>query len=138
MPKAIYVNLAVADLERSKAFFSALGFTFDARFTNEDAAAMVISPCIYAMLHTDRSIRRFTAKALVDPAQATEVLLALEVDSRAEVDTLMNKALTAGARRQRPAEDHGFMYGESFEDLDGHIWELFWMDSATAPNDSAA
>ncbi len=128
MINAIYVNLSVADLERSKAFFTALGFSFNPQFTNDQAAALVITDSIYAMLHTTESIRRFTKKEIANAAKTTEVLLSLQVESREQVDELMNKALSAGGKKQRAAEDHGFMYGQAFEDPDGHIWEAFWMD----------
>ncbi|HEY4542785.1 MAG TPA: VOC family protein [Noviherbaspirillum sp.] len=130
MVKAIYVNLQVSDLARSKAFFEALGFAFNPQFTNEQAAALVISDTIYAMLHTRESILRFTKKELVDARSSTEVLLALQVESREEVDALVTKALEHGGRQAREAADHGFMYERSFEDPDGHVWEAFWMDPA--------
>lgn len=130
MVKAIYVNLQVSDLARSKAFFEALGFAFNPQFTNEQAAALVISDTICAMLHTRESILRFTKKELVDARSSTEVLLALQVESREEVDALVTKALEHGGRQAREAADHGFMYERSFEDPDGHVWEAFWMDPA--------
>ena len=128
MPKAIYVNLAVSDLERSMEFFEALGFTFNPQFTNDEAAALVISETIYAMLHTPQSIRRFTTKEIADAQKTTEVLLALQVDSREQVDEFMGRVFSAQGREQREAEDYGFMYSRAFEDPDGHIWEVFWMD----------
>lgn len=128
MVKAIYVNLQVSDLDRSKKFFGALGFSFNPQFTNEQAAGLVISDTIYAMLHTKESFLRFTKKELVDARKSTEVLLALQVESREEVDALMTRALEHGGRQSREAQDHGFMYERSFDDPDGHVWELFWMD----------
>lgn len=133
MVKAIYVNLQVADLGRSKQFFEALGFSFNPQFTNEQAAALVISGNIYAMLHTRESFLRFTKKELVDARSSTEVLLALQVESRAEVDALVTRALEHGGRQAREAQDHGFMYERSFDDLDGHVWEVFWMDPSQMP-----
>lgn len=130
MSQKIFVNLAVADLPRAKEFFGKLGFTFNPQFTITAAACMIISADIYAMLLTHERFRDFTPKAVVDAKRATEVLIALTRDSRAEVDQLMNAALAAGARETRPVQDHGFMYGRSFDDLDGHIWEIFWMDPA--------
>jgi predicted lactoylglutathione lyase len=94
----------------------------------------VISDTIYAMLHTPASIRRFTKKEIANAARTTEVLLALQVESRERVDELMSKALLAGGKEQREAEDHGFMNGRSFEDPDGHIWEVFWMDPSQMPH----
>ena len=133
MPKALFINLAVADLKRSMDFFEGLGFSFNEHFTNDQAAALVISDTINAMLHTHDSMRRFTKKEIADPTKTTEVLLALQVDSKEQVDNLMNKALAAGGSQARELEDHGFMYGRSFEDPDGHIWEVFWMDPANVP-----
>lgn len=128
MPKAIYVNLPVADLNRSMGFFEALGFSFNKQFTNDDAACLVISETIFAMLHTPDSFRRFTSKDLSDAHTTTEVLLTLQVESKERVNELMGKALEAGGREPRAPEDHGFMFGRAFEDPDGHIWEIFWMD----------
>lgn len=133
MVKAIYVNLQVADLGRSKQFFEALGFSFNLQFTNEQAAALVISGNIYAMLHTRESFLRFTKKELVDARSSTEVLLALQVESRDEVDALVTRALEHGGRQAREAQHHGFMYERSFDDLDGHVWEVFWMDPTQMP-----
>lgn len=133
MPTAIYVNLPCADLKRSMRFFEALGFSFDQRFTNDDAAALVVSDAIRAMLHTPASFRRFTAKQVADARTTTEVLLALQVEGRDEVNRLMDAALAAGANEPRPAEEHGFMFGRAFEDPDGHIWEVFWMDPDAVP-----
>jgi predicted lactoylglutathione lyase len=128
MPKAIYVNLPVADLKRSMVFFEALGFSFNKQFTNDDAASLVISETIFAMLHTPDSFRRFTSKALSDAHKTTEVLLTLQVENKEMVNELTDKALKAGGREPRAPEDHGFMFGRAFEDPDGHIWEIFWMD----------
>lgn len=133
MPKAIYINLVASDLQRSKAFFEAIGFSFNPQFTNDQAAGLVISDTIFAMLHTPESIRRFTKKEIINAHDSTEVLLALQVESRAEVDELMSKVLSSGGHEQRDKEDHGFMYGRAFEDPDGHIWEVFWMDPSQMP-----
>jgi uncharacterized protein len=128
MPGAIYLNLPVADLPRSMTFFEGLGFTFNRQFTGEDAAALVISDSIYVMLHTHESLRRFTKKEIADATRVTEVLTALQLESRERVDELMDRVLAAGGREYREREDHGFMFTRTFEDPDGHIWELFWMD----------
>ena len=128
MPTAIYVNLFVGDLQRARDFFVALGFSFNEQFSNDEAAGMVISDNIYAMLHTHESIRRFTRKKLVNSKSETEALLALQMESKEEVDQLLARAIDAGAHEYRETEDYGFMYGRSFEDLDGHIWEAFWMN----------
>lgn len=124
----IFVNLPVRDLDRSIAFFKALGFVFNPQFTDETAACMVISGDIYAMLLTHEKFATFTPKAVADATKTTEVLTALSVDSRAEVDRLVEAALASGGTEARPAMDHGFMFDRSFNDPDGHIWEIFWMD----------
>ena len=110
MATNIFVNLPVRDLEAAKAFFGKLGFTFNAQFTDETAAAMVISDTIYSMLLTHEKFAQFTAKAIADAKTTSEVLIALSRDSRAEVDQLVDKALAAGATEPRPATDYGFMY----------------------------
>lgn len=133
MAKAIFVNLAVSDLKRSMRFFEALGYSFDRRFTNDEAAALVISDTIFAMLHTPDSLRRFTKKDIADATRTTEVLLALQLDTKDAVNAMMDKVLAAGGREAREPGDHGFMFERSFEDPDGHIWELFWMDPSAMP-----
>lgn len=128
MTTKIFVNLPVKDLDKSMAFFKALGFTFNPQFTDQTAACMVISSDIYAMLLTHPKIKQFTKKAIADAHQVTEMLTALSADSKAEVNALVDKAIAAGGTEPRPVQDYGFMYGRSFDDLDGHIWEIFWMD----------
>jgi uncharacterized protein len=127
MSPRIFVNLAVADLERARRFFGALGFSFDPKFTDANATCMVVSEHIFVMLLVQPFFRGFIDKALIDPHQATEVLLCLEYESRGRIDALMQAALAAGGREPRPAQDHGFMYQRSFEDPDGHLWELVHM-----------
>lgn len=133
MPQQIFVNLPVKDLERSKAFFTHLGYSVNPQFTNEQAACMVISDTIYAMLLVEPFFQTFTKKAISDAKTSTEVLLCLSCDSREHVDTLVAKALEAGGRTPMDKQDHGFMYGHGFEDLDGHQWELMYMDMSAAP-----
>jgi len=133
MNQQIYVNLPVRDLERSKAFFGALGYSFNPQFTNEQGACMVISDDIYAMLLTEPFCQTFTSKPLADARKTTEVLICLSCASRAEVDQLVAKAKAAGGTVPRASQDHGFMYQHGFEDLDGHIWELAYMDMAACP-----
>lgn len=134
MPTKIFVNLPVKRLDRSMAFFRALGFRFNPQFTDETAASMIISDDIYAMLLTEAKFREFTPKAIADATKTTEVLICLSRDSRAEVDSLVDAALAAGATAARDPMDHGFMYVRSFDDLDGHIWEIMHMDpSFVAP-----
>jgi len=132
MTTQIFLNMQVNDLAKSKAFFEALGYSFNPQFTNDDAASLVISETIYAMLHTPKSMMRFLpkGKSAADATKHTEVLIALSFGSKDVVDAIFDKAVGAGATECRPTEDHGFMYGRSFNDLDGHIWEVFWMDPA--------
>lgn len=135
MYKQIFVNLPVADLPRTQAFFGQLGFTFNAHFTNDEAACMVIGENIYAMLITPDRFRDFTNKPVSDARQGTEVLLALSCDNRDQVDDIVRKAVAAGGTAPRPPQDHGFMYSHSFDDPDGHIWEVFHMDPAAIPQE---
>ena len=127
MHKQIFVNIAVDDLPRSRAFFESLGLNFNPQFSNDQGACLVLGDSIYAMLLTKDFFKRFTGKPLVDASKNTEMLLCLSCESRAEVDDLVVKALEAGGTVPRPPQDHGFMYGHGFEDLDGHIWELAYM-----------
>ena len=133
MPQQIFVNLPVKDLERSKAFFAHLGYSFNPQFTNEQAACMVISDTIYAMLLVEPFFQTFTKKPVSDAKAGTEVLICLSCENREQVDTLVAKALEAGGKAPMPKQDHGFMYGHGFEDLDGHQWELMFMDMSAAP-----
>ena len=133
MTRQIFVNLPVKDLERSKAFFAHLGYSFNPQFTNEQAACMVISDTIYAMLLVEPFFQTFTKKPISDAKASTEVLLCLSCDSREHVDSLVAKALQAGGTAPIDKQDHGFMYGHGFEDLDGHQWELMYMDMSAMP-----
>ena len=127
----IFVNLPVKDLQKSMDFFSQLGYSFNKQFTNEKAASMVISDTIFVMLVTEPFFQSFIpGKEISDTAKAKEVLVCLSADSREAVDSLVDKALAAGANIFRAPEDHGFMYGRSLEDIDGHVWEVAWMDPA--------
>ncbi len=130
MSTKIFVNLPVRNLDKSKAFFAALGYTFNAQFTDETAACMVISEDIYAMLLTEEKFRQFTPRPVSDASKATEVLVCLSAESRDKVNELVDKAMAAGASDVMPPMDYGFMFGRSFADLDGHIWEIMWMDPA--------
>src|SRR6478735_8682621 len=127
MHKQIFVNLPVRDLKRSMTFFKALGLSFNPAFTNENAACLVIGENLYAMLLTEPFFQTFTDKTLIDAHTHVETLICLSCESRAEVDDVIAKAVAAGGRTPRPPQDHGFMYGHAFEDLDGHIWELVHM-----------
>jgi predicted lactoylglutathione lyase len=128
MAKQIFVNLPVKNLNRSVTFFSALGFTFNTQFTDDKAACMVISENIYAMLITEPYFKTFTKKELCNAHKHTEVLIALDASSRTEVDELVRKAVKADGSTYMPAQDHGWMYGHSFADPDGHQWEILFMD----------
>jgi len=133
MARKIFVNLPIKEMERTKAFFTALGFAFNPQFTNEQGACMVVSEDIYVMLLVEPFFQGFTKKRIADATSATEVLVCLSCESRAEVDELVKKALAAGGSAPNAPQDHGFMYGHGFEDLDGHLWELVWMDPKAAP-----
>ena len=133
MFRQIFVNLPIKDMARSQAFFKALGLTFNPRFTNDQGACLEIGENFYAMLLVEPFFQGFTQKPLSDAHQATEVILALSVDSRAEVDEVMRKAVSAGATTLNEPKDFGFMFQHGFADLDGHQWEVFWMDEAAAP-----
>ena len=133
MPTQIYVNLPVKNIERSRAFFSALGYSFNPQFSNDTALCMVVSDTIYVMLLAEPFFQTFTGKPIADATKNTEVLVCLSCSSRAEVDAQVAKALAAGGTSPRAPQDHGFMYGHGFEDPDGHIWELMYMDPNAAP-----
>lgn len=129
MATSIFVNLPVKNLDKTKEFFSTLGYTFNKQFTDEKGACLVISENIYAMLITEPFFKSFIPNnEISDTSKTKEVLLALSTDSKQQVDDLTSKAIAAGGKKFRDAEDHGFMYARSFEDLDGHVWEVFWMD----------
>ena len=126
--RKMFVNLPVRDLKRSMEFFSRLGFEFNPQFTDDKAACMVLSEEGYVMLLGEPFFRTFTKRELCDTSRQTEALLALSCASRAEVDELVKKAIAAGGKHAMDPQDHGFMYGWSFYDLDGHHWEVLWMD----------
>ncbi|MFD1147281.1 VOC family protein [Saccharothrix hoggarensis] len=130
MSVKIFVNLPVSDLAKSIEFFAALGFAHNPQFTDDNASCVVFSDTVYAMLVTEPFFKTFTTKEIADSATTTEVIVALSLDSREQVDELADKALAAGGGFVKEPEDHGFMYGRSFTDLDGHIWNVFWMDEA--------
>ena len=133
MPKMIFVNLPVSDLAKSTAFYEAVGARKDERFSDHTASGMQISDTICVMLLTHDKFRQFTPKAIADARQVSEVLLCLSEDSRAGVDARIAAAVAAGGKADPgPQQDYGFMYGRSFEDPDGHIWEIMWMDVEAA------
>ncbi|HET6652020.1 MAG TPA: VOC family protein [Nocardioides sp.] len=133
MPRMIFVNLPVDDLAKSIGFFTDLGFTFNAQFTDENATCMVVGEQAFVMLLVRPFFASFTDKEVAGPT-VTECSVGLSADTRGEVDGLVDRALELGATPAGETQDHGFMYGRSFHDLDGHLWELIWMDPAvTAP-----
>ncbi|UFJ40908.1 VOC family protein [Brevibacillus humidisoli] len=126
----IFVNLPVKDLNRTMDFFSKVGFEFNPHFTDEKAACMVISDHIFAMLLVEEFFQTFTKKEICDATKSTEVLVALSAESKEQVDEIVNKALAAGATPSKDPVDHGFMYEWGFQDIDGHLWELIYMDES--------
>lgn len=129
MSTKIFINLSVKDLNKSKDFFTKIGFTINPKFTDEKAACVAISEDIYVMILREEFFKTFISKKeIADATKSTEVLVALSADSKEKVNELADKALSAGASFLREPEDHGFMYSRSFQDPDGHIWEVFWMD----------
>ena len=129
MKTSIFVNIAVKDLAKSREFFSKLGFTFNEQFSDETAASLVIDDNIFFMLLTDNKFQSFIKdRAIADTSLTTEALYAISVDSREAVDAFLDKVMMAGGSAFREPEDYGFMYARSFTDLDGHIWEILWMD----------
>ena len=133
MNKQIFVNLPVKDLPRSRTFFESMGYSFNPQFSNDQGACLVISDTIYAMLLTEPFFKTFTKKAIADAKKSTEVMICLSCESKAEVDQLVAKAVAAGGSTPSPVQDHGFMYSHSFDDLDGHTWELMHMDPNAVP-----
>lgn len=129
----IFVNLPITDVARSRAFFASLGYTFNEQFSNEQAFCMVISETIYVMMLVEPFFQTFTKKPVANAFERTEVLTCLSCSSRAEVDELVAKAVAAGGKTPVPPQDLGFMYSHGYEDLDGHQWELMYMDMSAAP-----
>jgi len=128
MVKKIFVNLSVQNLKVTLDFFGKLGFTFNRQFTNENAAAMIIGENMFVMLLQKDFFKTFVKKEVADSTKTTEVITALEVGSKKEVDELVEKAAAAGGTIPHETKDLGFMYQRNFEDPDGHLWEIFWMD----------
>ncbi|MGW2696941.1 VOC family protein [Streptomyces sp. NPDC001296] len=126
----IFVNLPVVDVEASKKFFTELGYPINPQFTTDDCACVVISDTIIAMMLSKQRYADFTKKAIADATRTSEVLLCLSAESREKVDELVDRALAVGGSVGGETQDHGFMYGRSFDDLDGHTWEVVWMDPA--------
>jgi len=130
MARKIFVNVAVEDLDRSVEFFTRLGFEFDSRFTDETATCMIVSDEAFVMLLVESKFKEFTKKELVNASVQTEAILAVSAETREAVDELADAALAAGGSPANDPMDYGFMYGRSFNDLDGHLWEVMWMDPA--------
>lgn len=128
MATTIFINLPVSNVAASRAFFEALGFTVNEKFSNEMAACVVISNTIYLMVLDHLTFASFTTKSIIDATASAGAIVSFGLDSRYEVDALADRALGAGGSAFRPAEDHGFMYGRSFQDPDGHLFEVFYMD----------
>jgi predicted lactoylglutathione lyase len=130
MATQIFVNLPVKDLNKSVEFFTKLGYEFNSQFTDENATCMIVSENIFVMLLVEKFFKTFTPKEICDTAKSAEVLVALSFESRAEVDAMVAKAIAAGGTTYNEPQDHGFMYQHGFQDLDGHIWEIFFMEES--------
>ncbi|MBO1513302.1 VOC family protein [Metabacillus bambusae] len=128
----IYVNLPVKDLNKSVEFFTKVGFEFNPQFTDENATCMVVGENIFVMLLVEEFFNTFTKKDIADATKSTEVIVAISADSKEMVDEIVHKALAAGGQPSNDPVDHGFMYGWSFQDIDGHLWELMYMDENAA------
>jgi len=133
MSKQIFINLPVKDLKKSITFFKKLGFKFNPQFTDDKAACMIIGENIYSMLLLEKFFKSFTKKKVADAKKTTEVLIAIDVKSRKDVDRMIKKAVAAGGSLYNKPQDHGWMYGHSFADLDGHQWEILYMDESKMP-----
>jgi predicted lactoylglutathione lyase len=133
MASKIFINLAVKDLKKSIDFFTKLGFSFNPQFTDEQATCMIIAENIFAMLVTEQRFKDFTKKEICNANKNTEVLLAMDAESKEKVDEMVKNAVDAGGTIYMEPQDHGWMYGHSFADLDGHQWEIFYMDESAIP-----
>lgn len=133
MATKIFVNLPVSNLDKSVEFYKSLGYSPNPQFSDNTAACIVISEEIYVMLLTHEKFKQFTPKTIADANKTTEVINAMSTESRSSVDHLVEKAIKAGGKEPRDPQDHGFMYLRAFNDLDGHIWEIFWMDPSGIP-----
>lgn len=132
MSTQIFVNLPVKNLKQSIKFFTQLGFQFNPQFTDETATCMIVSEDIFVMLLTHEKFKTFTPKSICDATKSTEVLVCLSAESREAVDDRIRKAIAAGGTTYNEPQDHGFMYGQGFQDLDGHIWETIYMEPSAA------
>ncbi|NCD69264.1 VOC family protein [Mucilaginibacter agri] len=132
MASQIFLNLPVKDLDKSVAFFTALGYTFNAQFTNEQATCMIVSDSIFVMLLVEPFFKSFIDKEIADTTKTTEALIGISIDTKAKIDEMVNTAVNSGGKALKKT-DEGWMYSWAYEDLDGHIWELIWMDPAGMP-----
>ena len=134
MATKLFVNLPVKDLKKTIVFFTKLGFTFNPQFTDENATCMIIGENIFAMLLGEKFFKTFTNKEICNSTKSTEAILALSAESREKVDEMIKKVISAGGIETRQPQDHGWMYGRSFQDVDGHLWEIFYMDESAIKN----
>jgi uncharacterized protein len=130
MSTKVFVNLPVKDLNKTIEFFTKLGFSFNPQFTDENATCMIIDNHSFVMLLVERFFKTFTSKEICDPTKDTEVIVALSTESREKVDDMINKVIEAGGKEAREPQDQGWMYSRSFEDIDGHLWEIIYMDES--------
>lgn len=135
MATKIFVNLSVRDLKRSIEFFTSLGYNFNQQFTDDKGACMVISDDIFVMLLVEPFFKTFIPNQIADTTQTTESIICLSADSRENVDEMVQKAVSGGATIYKEAQDQGFMYGHGYRDLDGHLWEIMWMDTSSVKKD---
>jgi uncharacterized protein len=134
MTTQIFVNLPVKDLSRTVEFFKRLGFTFNPQFTDENATCMIINDNIFVMLLVEKFFKTFTKKEICDTTKDTEMIIALSTESREKVDEMMQNVFEAGGKESREPQDHGWMYGRSFQDINGHLWEIIYMDEKALKN----
>ena len=137
MTRQLFVNLPVKDLAKTVEFFTALGFSFNPDFTDENASCMIVNDDAYVMLLVESYFKTFTSKTVADARSSSEAIMSFSLESREAVDQLVRTALTSGGTPSEEAQDYGFMYTHSFQDTDGHLWEVFWMDPAGPPKDAA-
>ena len=135
MEKQIFINLPVKDLKKTIEFFTELGFEFNPQFTNENATCMIIGENIFVMLLVDKYFKNFTKKEICDSKKYTEVINSISVGSKKEVDDMIKKVIKAGGKEYREVQDHGWMYVKSFEDINDHIWEVFYMNINEIPEE---
>jgi uncharacterized protein len=136
MAKKIFVNLPVKDLNKTVEFFTKLGFEFNPQFTDENATCMIVNKDIFIMLLVEKFFKTFTKKEICDTTKDTEMIIALSTESREKVDRMINDVIEAGGKESRKPQDHGWMYGRSFQDINGHLWEIIYMDEKALKNNN--